>query len=187
MKARGGFDVIVGNPPWAKPSWNEGLVLADIDPLYAGLSASDAKKVLGEALPKALPVRREGRTVPAVEAFLQDFVSTRGAMEVTSSEVMNPFAGGGSNNLYRCFIDLSFRLVAPAGYVSLIHPLCQGSCPLLYFSSISQVGGIGRRRGIFTGTKSGCAEADAAATQHGHPAAVAGRRDIGGNAAQVAG
>ena len=34
LKARGGFDVIVGNPPWAKPSWNEGLVLADIDPLY---------------------------------------------------------------------------------------------------------------------------------------------------------
>lgn len=121
MKARGGFDVIVGNPPWAKPSWNEGLVLADIDPLYAGLSASDAKKVLPEALPKAPPVRREGRTVPAIEAFLQDFVSTRGAMEVTSSEVMNPFAGGGSNNLYRCFIDLSFRLVAPQGYAALIH------------------------------------------------------------------
>jgi hypothetical protein len=96
-------------------------VLADIDPLYAGLSASDAKKVLGEALPKAPPVRREGRLVPAVEAFLQDFVSTRGAMEVTSSEVMNPFAGGGSNNLYRCFIDLSFRLVAPHGYAALIH------------------------------------------------------------------
>lgn len=121
MRARGGFDAIVGNPPWAKPSWNEGLVLADIDPLHAGLSASDAKKVLGEALPKAPPVRREGRTVPAVEAFLQDFVSTRGAMEVTSSEVMNPFAGGGSNNLYRCFIDLSFRLVAPHGYAALLH------------------------------------------------------------------
>lgn len=121
MRARGGFDVIVGNPPWAKPSWNEGLVLADIDPLYAGLSASDTKKVLGEALPKAPSVRREGRTVPAVEAFLRDFVSTRGAMEMTSSEAMNPFAGGGSNNLYRCFIDLSFRLVAPEGYAALIH------------------------------------------------------------------
>jgi hypothetical protein len=56
-----------------------------------------------------------------VGAFLQDFVSTRGAMEVTSSEVMNPFAGGGSNNLYRCFIDLSFRLVAPSGSAALIH------------------------------------------------------------------
>ena len=121
MKARGGFDVIVGNPPWAKPSWNEGLVLADIDPLYAGLSASDAKKVLPEALPKAPAVRRGGRLVPATEVFIQDFVSTRGAMKVTSSEVMNPFAGGGSNNLYRCFIDLSFRLVAPQGYAALIH------------------------------------------------------------------
>ena len=111
MKARGGFDVIVGNPPWAKPSWNEGLVLADIDPLYAGLSASDAKKILPDALSKAKGEKR----------FLEAFVSTRGAMEVTSSEVMNPFAGGGSNNLYRCFIDLSFRLIAPQGYVALIH------------------------------------------------------------------
>lgn len=121
MKTRGGFDVIVGNPPWAKPSWNEGLVLADIDPLYAGLSASDAKKALSDALPKAPVVRREGRQVSATTAFLQDFVSTRGAMEVTSSDVMNPFAGGGSNNLYRCFIDLAFRLVAPEGYAALIH------------------------------------------------------------------
>lgn len=111
MKARGGFDLIVGNPPWAKPSWNEGLVLADIDPLYAGLSASDAKNILTGALPKAKGEKR----------FLREFVSTRGAMEVTSSDVMNPFAGGGSNNLYRCFIDLSFRLVAPQGYAALIH------------------------------------------------------------------
>ncbi|MGF6862811.1 type I site-specific restriction-modification system R (restriction) subunit [Rhodobacteraceae bacterium MBR-64] len=27
---------------------------------------------------------------------------------------------------------------------AMVDPLCQGSCPLLYFSSISQVGGIGR-------------------------------------------
>jgi hypothetical protein len=121
MRARGGFDVIVGNPPWARPGWNEGLALADIDPLYAGLSASDARQVLPEALPKALPLRREGRTVSAVDSFLQEFVSTRGAMEVTSSEVMNPFAGGGANNLYRCFVDLSFRLVAPQGFAALIH------------------------------------------------------------------
>jgi integrase/recombinase XerD len=32
-----------------------------------------------------------------------------------------------------------------ANLVKLLEvPLCQGSCPLLYFSSISQVGGIGR-------------------------------------------
>lgn len=111
LKARGGFDLIVGNPPWAKPNWNEGQVLADLDPLYAGQSASDAKK----ALPNAL---KEAR---ATSDFLHEYSLTRGSMEVTSSSVMNPFAGGGSNNLYRCFIDLSFRLIAPHGYAALIH------------------------------------------------------------------
>jgi hypothetical protein len=111
MKARGGFDVIVGNPPWAKPSWNEGLVLADIDPLYAGLSASDVKKILPGALAKAKSEKR----------FLQEFVSIRGAMEVVSSEIMNPFAGGGTNNLYACFLDLAFRLQATHGYVGMLH------------------------------------------------------------------
>ncbi len=111
MKARGGFDIIVGNPPWAKSSWNEGLVLADIDPLYAGLSASVAREILSEALKKSKGFKR----------FLGEYVSTRGSMEVTSSEVMNPYAGSGQNNLYRCFIDLSFRLVSPDGNISLIH------------------------------------------------------------------
>jgi hypothetical protein len=111
LRERGGFDLIVGNPPWAKPSWNEGDVLADLDPAHLGLSATQAKNILAEALKKL------GKETE----FLREFTSTRGAMAVTSSEQMNPFAGGGSNNLYRCFIDLSFRVVAPKGYAALIH------------------------------------------------------------------
>ncbi len=30
---RGGFDLIVGNPPWVKLQWNEGGLLSDYDPL----------------------------------------------------------------------------------------------------------------------------------------------------------
>ena len=111
LKTRGGFDLIVGNPPWAKPNWNEGQVLADLDPLYAGLSASDAKKVLSGALAKSR----------ANSDFLNEYSLTRGSMAVTSSALMNPFAGGGANNLYRCFVDLAFRLTAPEGYAGLIH------------------------------------------------------------------
>jgi len=121
LRARGGFDLIVGNPPWAKPSWNEGLVLADLDPIHAGLTASQAKDVLAEALAKAPAQERRGRAMTAAEAFLEDFASTRGAMAVTSSGVMHPFAGGGSNNLYRCFVDLSFRLLAPEGNAGFVH------------------------------------------------------------------
>jgi hypothetical protein len=111
LKARGGFDLIVGNPPWAKPNWNEGQVLADLDPLNAGLSASDTKKVIANALGKAR----------VTSDFLHEYSITRGGMGVTSSPVMNPYIGGGSNNLYRCFMDLSFRLTAPEGFAALIH------------------------------------------------------------------
>ena len=111
LKARGGFDLIVGNPPWAKPNWNEGQVLADLDPLYAGMSASEAKKAMAGALKKS----------GVIGDFLKEYSLTRGGMEVTSSPVMNPFIGGGSNNLYRCFMDLSFRLTSLEGYAALIH------------------------------------------------------------------
>ncbi|MAI12440.1 MAG: hypothetical protein CMM15_00330 [Rhodospirillaceae bacterium] len=111
LKARGGFDLIVGNPPWAKPNWNEGQVLADLDPLYAGMSASEVKKAMAGALEKS----------GVVTDFLHEYSLTRGSMEVTSSPVMNSFIGGGSNNLYRCFMDLSFRLTAPLGCAALIH------------------------------------------------------------------
>ena len=31
---RGGFDLILGNPPWIKIEWNEGGVMGDVEPLY---------------------------------------------------------------------------------------------------------------------------------------------------------
>ncbi|MFT6773002.1 MAG: hypothetical protein ACJA1L_000709 [Paracoccaceae bacterium] len=113
LRDRGGFDVIVGNPPWAKPAWSEGDVLGDIDPgfLTKQLSAPDARLVRTELL--AAPKDRA--------AFLTAYVSAKGAMEVTGNHVMHPFAGGGQNNLYRCFVDLAFRLTAPAGTAGLIH------------------------------------------------------------------
>jgi hypothetical protein len=113
QKARGGFDVIVGNPPWAKPSWNEADAIGDIDPgfITRKLAAADARNMRSHALRKEVDRK----------AFLAAFASAKGAMTATGSEVMNPFAGGGQNNLYRCFIDLAFRLVAPKGYAALIH------------------------------------------------------------------
>ena len=32
---RGGFDLIIGNPPWIKIEWNEKGVLADRNPMFA--------------------------------------------------------------------------------------------------------------------------------------------------------
>ena len=111
LKARGGFDLIVGNPPWAKPEWNAGLILADIDPKYLGLKASFVKEALVSSLSNETNRKQ----------FLVEYVATRGTMGVTSSHLMQPFAGGGANNLYRCFVDLSFRLLSRDGMAGLVH------------------------------------------------------------------
>lgn len=52
FQQRGGFDLIVGNPPWVKLTWNKSGVLSDYDPLLAvrGLSASDVAAQRGRHL-----------------------------------------------------------------------------------------------------------------------------------------
>jgi hypothetical protein len=113
LKTRLGFDIIVGNPPWAKPSWNQGDVIGDIDPGFVTrkLSAVEARSARSASLAKEADRN----------SFLLAYSLAKGAMTATGSAVMNPFAGGAQNNLYRCFIDLSFRQIAPAGCVALIH------------------------------------------------------------------
>ncbi len=42
--AAGGFDLILGNPPWIKVEWNESAVMGDVQPLYV-LRDFDAPKM----------------------------------------------------------------------------------------------------------------------------------------------
>ena len=49
---RGGFDLILGNPPWIKVEWSEGDVLGDVNPrlVFDKLSADALAKLRNEAL-----------------------------------------------------------------------------------------------------------------------------------------
>src|SRR5690606_17945340 len=48
---RGGFDLILGNPPWLKVEWNESGILGEYNPIFAvrKISASDLAKLRSEA------------------------------------------------------------------------------------------------------------------------------------------
>ena len=109
MRDRGGFDVIVGNPPWIKPEWKPKPALSEIDPAYLLLSATQEKKTisrLSESIKKY---------------FTAEFVSSRGIISFTASQQCMPYAGSGQNNFYRCFVDLSFRVISRSGFIGLIH------------------------------------------------------------------
>ena len=109
MRDRGGFDVIVGNPPWIKPTWNARQVLTAIDPVHFSLTAvQEISKI--NSLSKAQQTE-----------FVGEFATSRGVISFTGDDKNMPFIGGGQNNLYKCFIDLSFRVTSNKGYIGLIH------------------------------------------------------------------
>lgn len=117
MRDRKGFDLVIGNPPWINLNWNERKGLSSVDPVFD----NDTELEVASSLGASPDVKRDGEYISSSEAFVRDFVSAQGQMNMTSSKVMNPYAGSGSSNLYRRFIDLSFRLVSDTGNVALVH------------------------------------------------------------------
>ncbi|KHO26834.1 restriction endonuclease subunit M [Mycolicibacterium setense] len=113
--ARGGFDLQVGNPPWVRPDWDEAGVLAEFDPWWR----------LAEQLAETIKrhKREEVLAQPAVlDTFLDERAEQAGTTEHLSSGVDRPVLGGLRPDLYRCFMERTWRSMADEGIVGLIHP-----------------------------------------------------------------
>ncbi len=113
FKARGGFDVILGNPPWIKVEWNEQSLLSDFDPRFAirKLSAkqtADQREEVFAALPQA---RAD---------YLSECVATEGLGEFLNSRQNYALLEGQKANLYKCFLPLVWQL--GSGVQALLHP-----------------------------------------------------------------
>ncbi len=113
--ARGGFDLQVGNPPWVRPDWDEAGVLAEFDPWWQ-LADKPA-----EAVKRA---KREGSLdQPTVRAaYLDERAKQAGVKENLGSGVDRPVLAGLQPDLYRCFMERTWRSMGMTGVVGLIHP-----------------------------------------------------------------
>jgi hypothetical protein len=113
MRERGGFDLVIGNPPWRMPDWNDPEVLAQFEPSIAirGSSAAEVER----AKPTILGDRA------SMESYLEQHVAISGTQSFLSSASNFPFLGGGRQNLYKCFIDLALRITSNRGAAALIH------------------------------------------------------------------
>jgi len=113
FKARGGFDVILGNPPWIKLEWNEQSLLSDFDPRFA-IRKLSAKQTADqrEAVFAALPQARED--------YLFEAVATEGMGQYLNAMQNYPLLKGQQSNLYRCFLPLVWQV--GSGVQALLHP-----------------------------------------------------------------
>ena len=113
--ARGGFDLQLGNPPWVQLRTDTDALLAEGDPwwqlaLKPSEAARQAKRKATLALPGIRNLLIDGIT---------DVVVT---MEYLGTGQFFPLLMGLKPDLYRCFMEQTWRHSSRSGVVTLIHP-----------------------------------------------------------------
>ena len=109
-----GFDLMFGNPPWLKVSWNDAPVLAEWQPLLGVRGAKSAQ--YSEARSRLL--QDVGRRM----VYRDRFTLGEGASAFLNSPALYPALVGVQTNLYKNFIERSWGLLSPVGVAGLLHP-----------------------------------------------------------------
>ncbi|KMO84162.1 restriction endonuclease subunit M [Mycolicibacterium chubuense] len=113
--ARGGFDLQVGNPPWVRPDWDEAGVLAEFDPWWQ-LTDKPSEEIKRIKRDETLSESQ------ALDLFINERAAQAGTTEHLRSGVERPLLIGLQPDLYRCFMDRTWRSMSQTGRVCLIHP-----------------------------------------------------------------
>jgi hypothetical protein len=112
--ARGGFNLQVGNPPWVRPRADVDALLADGDPWWQ--LAVKPSETLRAAK------RSEALALPGVPELVIDGTSDVAATAAfLGSGQHYPHLVGLQPDLYRCFMEQTWRLNANTGVAALIH------------------------------------------------------------------
>jgi len=112
---RGGFDLILGNPPWLKVEWNEAGILGERNPLFAvrKISASDLTGLRAQAFSDS----------PGLQtAWTDELQEAEGTQNFLNAVQTYPLLKGVQTNLYKCFMPLAWRLASTLGVSALLHP-----------------------------------------------------------------
>lgn len=112
---RGGFDLILGNPPWLKVEWNESAVLGDVDPFFVlkKISASETAKLRAETLEKLPPLRAR---------YLAEYEEAEATKNFLNATQNYAELKGIQTNLYKCFLPLAWRIGQQQGVSGFLHP-----------------------------------------------------------------
>lgn len=111
----GGFDLILGNPPWLKVTWEEGGILGDFSPLLKlrKISAKDATLQREELFEQNSSLE---------SLYLNEYVSSVSTQNYLAATCNYKNLKGVKSNLYKCFISKSWELMPQKAICGLLHP-----------------------------------------------------------------
>jgi hypothetical protein len=151
--ARGGFDVVLGNPPWERIKLQEEEFFAIRDSLIAEASTKDAREKLIARLPTNNP------------HLYEEYVQARHRADAQSTFVRAsrrfPFTAVGDINTYALFAELARRLLAEHGCAGLVIPdtIATNATTAAFFNdlvvsrSLASLYGFKNERFIFPGVE----------------------------------
>ena len=112
--ARGGFDIVLGNPPWERVKLQEQEFFAKREPSIAKARNAAARKKLIAALPATDPVLwKEWSSSMRIAQGQSHFMRQSGRY---------PLCGKGDVNTYALFAEHNWRVLAPRGCAGFIVP-----------------------------------------------------------------
>jgi hypothetical protein len=110
----GGFDVVLGNPPWERVTLQEKEFFAGKDPEVANAHNTAERRRLIQKLPQTNPALHAAYTTAVRDS------------EATGHFLRNsrrfPLTSGGDINTYAIFAELARQLLAPAGGAGIVVP-----------------------------------------------------------------
>ena len=112
---RGGFDLVLGNPPWVKVEWEEGGVLGDRNPLFVlrKHSATEMTALRGEMFERYAGLR---------EAWLAELEEAEATQGFLNARQNYPLLAGQQTNLYKCFLPQAWMIGREGGVAGFLHP-----------------------------------------------------------------
>ena len=111
---RGGFDAVIGNPPWDRIKQQEVEWFAERDlPIARQARAADRKRIIDDLRKKSAPLWHE---------YLEARERAESQARVLRDSGDFPLLGGGDVNLYSLFVERATALVQPQGIIGLLTP-----------------------------------------------------------------
>lgn len=111
---KGGFDLILGNPPWLRFKWSEAPVLYDLEPILGvkETSTSELDDIKEDIIEK-------NSNYSFYSGALQ---ISKGMLSILSSKRFYKATAGTKTNLYKAFIWVSWNILNDKGIAGLLHP-----------------------------------------------------------------
>lgn len=111
---RGGFDLMIGNPPWIKIEWNEQGVLADANPMFA------VKKLTAAQTTHERQTALENAHTHSM--YFAEYEMLSGEQNFLNAVQNYPALKGQQTNLFKCFLPLSWEKTNESGIAAFVHP-----------------------------------------------------------------